>query len=263
VTDPGEELLLMDPSVFLGNAGFAWLEEVPHDQRDRFVVSRTFFDQVAGSAEYTAADEQLWGPLPPGETRRVLQELLAGLTMFSVSDVQRQLPFEAIEVANRLSSMGSQVALEEWLYLYSNSWLAARSRHVLNHFKRAGAKVVEVGSNAFDDATLLALGQRPGTPATLTPALRARAGVNVLLVGGLAAAGVAIPWLVVPGAIAVFLLTPSWRSHRPRRRPKRINKHANADQHYLLVKSRTQLSRVLPSARIRLVRNVHAGPAAG
>ncbi len=142
--DPGEELLLLDPSVLLGNEGFGWLEDVPHDERRRLVVSKIFFDQVTEGAVYTAADEELWGPLPEGSARLQLAELIAGLTMFSERDAAKDLPPEVAAVAVRLQDMGSRVAAEEWLYLASNSWMAARSRNVLQHFKRAGAKVTEV-----------------------------------------------------------------------------------------------------------------------
>ncbi len=36
MSDPTEERLLLDPSVFLGPEGFGWLAAVPHDERRRF-----------------------------------------------------------------------------------------------------------------------------------------------------------------------------------------------------------------------------------
>jgi len=208
MSDPSDELLLLDPSVFLGNEGFRWLEEVPHDERMRFVVSRTFFDQIAERAAYTAADEELWGPLPTGTARRQLEELIAGLTMFSEEDAAHDLPPDAQAVAARLRDMGSQVAVEEWLYLHSNSWLAARSRKIFQHFKRAGAKAVELMGNVVEDLTWLAAGYRPGPPGTLTPQLKRKAGINIVIVGGIATAGVLVPWLLVPGAIVGFIINP-------------------------------------------------------
>jgi hypothetical protein len=209
VSSPGQEPLLLDPSVLLGDEGFAWLAEVPHHERTHFVVPRTFIDQVAGRAEYTAADEELWGPLPDEASRLQLVELIAGLATFSESDTAPYLPPEATEVVNRLRNMGSQVAVEEWLYLQSNSWLVSRSRRVLHHFKRAGAKVIEVAGNAVDDLTWLALGTRPDTPKTLTKELRIKAGFNVIVVGGISAAGVFLaPWLVIPGSVVAFLMLP-------------------------------------------------------
>jgi hypothetical protein len=194
----------------LGDEGFGWLEDVPHDERRRFVVSRMFFDQVADQAVYTAADEELWGPLPEGSARRQLEELIAGLTMFSESDAAQDLPPEVAAVAARLQGMGSQVAAEEWLYLASNSWMAARSRKVLQHFKRAGAKVTEVTGDTAENLTWRAAGHQPGPPGTLTRKITQKAAFNVLFVGGVATAGVFVPWLTVPGAIiALFINSPS------------------------------------------------------
>lgn len=208
MSDPSEELLLLDPSVFLGDEGFGWLEDLPHDERRRFVVSSTFFNQVAGKAEYTAADEELWGPLPGEGARRQLLELIADLTIFSENDVPRDLPPLVGEIAIRLAQMGSQVAVEEWFYLQSNSWLGAGSRKVLDHFKRAGAKVVEVSGNAVEDLTWLAAGQRPGPPGTLTPELIRKAGINVVVVGGMTTAGFLMPVLTIPVGIVALIINP-------------------------------------------------------
>jgi hypothetical protein len=210
VSDPSEELLLLDPSVFLGAGGFGWLEDVPHDERRRFVVPRTFFLQILGLAEYTVADEELWGPLPNAAERRQLAELLAALTRFSDGDAVAPgdlLP-EVVEVADHLRRMGSQVAVEEWLYLHSNSSLGARSRKILQHFKRAGAKVVELAGSGVDGLTWLALGKKANTPTPLTTELRVRAGINVVVVGGMATVAFFLPWLAIPGAIVGFLINP-------------------------------------------------------
>lgn len=206
--NPVGESLLLDPSVLLGDEGFGWLQEVPHDARTRFVVAQTFFDQVAGRVEYTEADEELWGTLPDGPARRQLEALVAGLTTFSESDAVGELPPEVTEVADRLRSMGSQVAVEEWLYLHYNSLLTARSRKILEHFKRGGAKVVEVAGDGIDDLTWLALGKRPGTQVPLTKELRIKAGINVVVIGGVATVTFFLPWFAIPAGIAVFLLNP-------------------------------------------------------
>jgi hypothetical protein len=69
VPDSSDDLLLLDPSALLGDAGFERLADVPHDQRRQFVVAQTFFDQLADRAKYTEVDKQLWGPLSEGLCR--------------------------------------------------------------------------------------------------------------------------------------------------------------------------------------------------
>jgi hypothetical protein len=207
--------LFLDPSALLGEGGFGWLADVPYAERANFVISKTFFDQISGNAEYTAVDRELWGPLPQGASRVSLTELVAALTKFSEQDAGLNLPPEVSEVVGRLRSMGSQVAVEEWLYLQTNSWLAARTQNAVQHFKRGGAKVIEVTGIVVDDLTLLALGQRPGTPITLTKKMRAQAAITVVVAGGVAAAGVVLPWAAVPGVLIALFVAPYLKPDPP------------------------------------------------
>jgi hypothetical protein len=210
VSAPGEpdKFVMLDPSLFLGDEGFEWIADTPFEERANLVVSNTFIDQVAGRSEYTAIDAQLWGPLPDGESRAHLLDLLTGFRLFSEIDVQGDLSPEVALIAERLREMGSQVAVELWLYLQTNSWIAARSRRIMDHFSRAGAKGIELLGNAIDDVTWLALGTRPGGAGPLTAQLRRRAGINVLVAGGVAAMNTLLPWLSVPGAIVLLILAP-------------------------------------------------------
>ena len=70
MSDPGADLLILDPSVFLGDEGFDWLLGVPAADAARFVVPATFYEQLALHAPYTEADEELWGPFPDEEHAR-------------------------------------------------------------------------------------------------------------------------------------------------------------------------------------------------
>jgi hypothetical protein len=207
-----DEPLMLDPSAVLGDRGFAWLAEISPFER-RFVVSNIFVDQVGGSVTYSEADVELWGPLPEGAARTELRELLGTLTVFSGENVSEDLPPEVVEVANRLREFGSLVAVEEWLYLQTNSWLGARTRNIFDHFRRAGSHSLEVAGDALDTATWLALGKFSHAPAALTAKQRERAGINIVIVGGVAALGVLVPWLGVPGAIVGFLLQPVLNAH--------------------------------------------------
>jgi hypothetical protein len=142
--------------------------------------------------------------------------LVAGMTIFSERDVVGDLPPEVAEVAESLRSMGSQVAVEEWLYLATNSWMGARSRKVGQHFKRAGAKVTEVTGDVAENLTWRAANHQPGPPGTLTREIKQRAAINVLLAGGMATAGIFVPWLTVPTAIImVFVNSPSGPKQSP------------------------------------------------
>lgn len=209
MVDPDRELLLLDPSMFLGEGGFGWLADAPYDERARFVISSTFFDQLIGEADYTSQDEQLWGPLPVGPARDRLISLVADLPRFTEADAAGGLAPGVGQIADQLRAMGSQVAVEEWLYLHTNSWLAARTKKIAEHFRRAAAKVIEVAGIVADDLVLLASGVRAGSR-PVTPALRIRAAINVVIVGGLTTASIAFPALAVaiPIAVVQFAISP-------------------------------------------------------
>lgn len=218
-SEPNENdtVVMLDPSLFLGEGGFEWFVDTSIEERANFVISRTFFEQVAGRVEYTDTDSQLWGQLPEESNRSRLEELLTGLTLFSRGDVVGDLPPEVLAIAERLREMGSRVAVEEWLYLNSNSWIAARTRNILDHFNRAGSKSIELLGNALDDATWLGLGQRPDRNSPLSPSLRRRAGANVLIAGGVGTLTFILPWFSIPGAILMLFYAPF---ARPRVNPQ-------------------------------------------
>lgn len=200
------EAILLDPSMFLGPEGFGWLQEIPLDERKRFVAPLTYYRQLAREVEYTKVDEELWGAYPDEDTRGQLAELLWTLTLFGEGDASDDLPPEVSTVTSALREAGSQVALEEWLYLNSHSWLAARTRRIIDHFKRAGSRAVEMAGDALDALTWRVL-QLPGPrPDTLTPELRKAAGIRVLTTAGPAVAGAIAPWLGVLAIVVVLVL---------------------------------------------------------
>lgn len=200
------EAILLDPSMFLGPEGFGWLRAVPLDERKRFVAPMTFYRQLAREVEYTEVDAQLWGSYPDEETRGQLAELVWTLTLFGEGDVTGDLPPEVSAVTDALREAGSQVAVEEWLYLNTHSWLAARTRRVIDHFRRAGSRAVEMAGDALEALAWRVL-QLPGPrPETLTPQLRRAAGIRVLATAGPAVAGAIAPWLGVLAVLIVLVL---------------------------------------------------------
>jgi hypothetical protein len=129
--------------------------------------------------------------------------------MFAEDQAPRNLPSAVTDVADRLRDMGSQVAVEEWLYLQSHSWMAARKEKIVEHFKKARAKVAKISGNVVNDLTWLAAKQRPRPPGKLTRQVVQRAAMNVVVVGGgVASVGAWMPWLAVPGALIALVIDP-------------------------------------------------------
>jgi hypothetical protein len=208
VIGPDTDQILLDPSMFLGDEGFGWLLEVPLAERHRFVVSGTFYDQLALRAPYTPADEELWGPFPQDQERGTLAELVYTLTIFREDDAAPNLPPTVLQVAGQMRELGSQVAVEEWLYLQTNSWLAARTRKILDHFQRAGSRSVELAGQALDAATWRVLQLPQGVPGSLTPELRRAAGIRVVVAAGVAVATALQPWVGVAAVVIALIAVP-------------------------------------------------------
>ena len=195
----GDQLML-DPSTLLGEEGFDWLRD--ESDLSGFVVPRHFVDQLNHQAEYTDSDESLFGSLPEGDDRKLLASYLQKMTLFdSGKDIRlQQLPQDVRDVANHLREFGSVLAEEEWLYLCTHSWLAARADHVFSAFRHAGAASVVVGRHALEKVVTRALKLPEGTPNVLSRKLLTRAGIKFLATGGPAVA----PLLLQPVTAAAL-----------------------------------------------------------
>lgn len=103
--------LLLDPSMLLGEEGFAWLGDVDQEARyDLFAVSEEFVNQVQGGQPYTSADVELWGPLPDGDRRSQLTDLLKFCRVFAERDAD---PYLSPEVrAARVDRTGALTTSE-------------------------------------------------------------------------------------------------------------------------------------------------------
>lgn len=191
------ERLMLDPSMLLGDQGFGWLAS---EDLNQFVISATFVAQLRGEVAYSDHDRELFGELPIEADRGALLNLVGPIGRFGLQDIDTELLPESVRaVAAQLQAAGSQVAAEEWLYLATNSWLAARSRRIFDAFNQAGAAALELGRDVLGDVVHRTLQLPSDAPPVLRPELIARAGLRWLAVGGPAIA----PLLFPPGMAAL------------------------------------------------------------
>lgn len=191
MTPNGSKRLMLDPSFLLSSDGFQWLEGNWAGNWD-IAVPSTFFKWL----EHPARHELLRQFVTPDdqagyeERSERLSYLLNSGNQFSLNDAP--LLDDAVasvlrELMARPEATGELWA-DEWVFLWSNSWLLSKLHHPLDAFRDAGAAVVEYGRSARDRMISLVMPNEQ-LPAAVTPELLGKVAAKWLVVGGTGAAG--------------------------------------------------------------------------
>src|SRR5579864_3234842 len=143
---------MLDPSLLLSEEGLTWLETADFD-RSTIVVSAAFQRLLTTDGERVALPfvprEEL-GPFP--NRRQRLISRLEGVSGFSYDEVDLPSQLADVSVALRASQQPAGLVLaDEWAFLQSQSWMAAKIRTALDAFRDAGAAVIEYGRRARDE----------------------------------------------------------------------------------------------------------------
>ncbi len=102
----------------------------------------------------------------------------------------------------------ARLLLEEWVFLTSESWLAARTHTTFNFFKRAGAVAIELPRDSFDALARRTL-RIPAAPVPrpLKASQRLRAVTKWAAAGGASWVGMLDPLVgALGGTVASFFL---------------------------------------------------------
>jgi hypothetical protein len=102
----------------------------------------------------------------------------------------------------------SRLLVDEWVFLTSSSWIAARTHNTFNFFKQAGAVAIELPKASFDELARRTL-RIPAAPVPrpLKRSERLRAVSKWVAAGGASWAAVLDPLLgAVAGSVAGFFL---------------------------------------------------------
>lgn len=144
---------MVDPSLVFSENGPEWVG-LNREAGVEVVVPRIVTEWLAGEVD---VDPSL---LLAAEDVEMLDLRLAAIrelgpeTLSSFDHYQVDLDPDAREVLEGLLSSGDPAAAvwaDEWAYLQSNSWLAARLRRCLDAFETAGAAVIEFGQDVGID----------------------------------------------------------------------------------------------------------------
>jgi hypothetical protein len=190
------ERLMLDPSFVLSADGVAWLEEDISVRREDLVLPATFmYWLTAGRPDgdellrhFVARDD-----LEAYEDRsKRLIGLLEGVSAFRSDSVMLDgSPANVLSSLVRSTSLPEavvQVRCEEWVYLWSHSWLLSKLHTPLDAFRDAGAAVVEYGRAVRDRMIGVVMPNEP-LPTAVTVELLGKAAAKWLVVGGTGAAG--------------------------------------------------------------------------
>jgi hypothetical protein len=202
----------------------AWLEESER-VRTSAVVSAAFYEALL-----EGPDELLPRLLDPEQrefvayARDVLPSRLETVEKFShrsFADLRRRP--EAVR--RRLLEVGGlegELLADEFVYLFTHSWLVAKTRRILDELKRAGVRVREYARGPGETLVhemVAAVIPQAKIPSELTPELIKRAAIKWVVVGGAAAGltalgpiGAAVP--PIAAALAPFF-PPGVRAFDP------------------------------------------------
>jgi hypothetical protein len=155
-SDGRQSRVILDPSVIFSEEALGWIADP--ELSPLLVVSRAL---VARLQDGTGGEQFLPYANPnPQQIERVRNALAAReIAVFSFNEAAEQgvLPDGAREICERLlegdEPLGDVLA-DEWAFLTTQSLavLRERAKHAIDAFRRAGAQVIEVASDAMRDA---------------------------------------------------------------------------------------------------------------
>lgn len=145
------------------------------------------------------------------DSREPISAFVAEIPTFSHEGV-RLTPWDE-DVRQALleeESPNREILADEWTFLSSHSWMAAKLHYALDKFRDAGAVVVTYGQRLRDEMIQAVVPSR-NIPDALTPVFLAKVGVKWIVVGGPTAGSVFFP----PAAFGSIAAVPIVRAFDP------------------------------------------------
>ena len=203
------DLLMLDPSLFMSRDSFKIVVEGLGNGELKNVRIPSSFASALTKRELTKTVSRFFSDSQKSlSSREIISGLRAGKVELPESYVnssewrktkfETQL-FEAVE-----DTIARQILMEEWDFLTSQSWIAAKTRKAYDAFLKGGAAALEWGGNKFDYLAAKTLKIPPSSiPDGLKPKQRLRAAAKWIAVGGASASVFLIP----PAAFATTAIT--------------------------------------------------------
>lgn len=194
------EALLLDPSLFLSRSSFPIvLEALKNGELKGARIPYGFAialrdGNLSDSVVRFFADSR-----EPFSAKEIMTRILNEGLELPESYQPKSPRFEGTEFDTRLSEFVGdkivrQILMEEWEFLTSQSWIAAKIRRAYNAFLKGGAAAIEWGTNKFDYLAEKTLKIPPEKlPDGLKPKQRFRAAAKWVAVGGSSASALFVP----------------------------------------------------------------------
>jgi hypothetical protein len=199
--------LLLDPSLFLSRSAFPIvLDALKHGELKTARIPNRFSGALRdglfsdGVSRFFADSQE---PLSAKDIMRRIQN--EGVDFPKAYDPS-SFRLKGTEFDMQLSEFVGdetvrQILIEEWEFLTSQSWIAAKSKRAFDAFLKGGAAAVEWGTNKFDYLAARTLKIKPEEiPDGLKPKQRLRAAAKWIVVGGSSASALLAPLAAAAGA---------------------------------------------------------------
>lgn len=197
--------LMLDPSMFLSREAFPVVLEALRNGELKATRIPYAFSAALRDGRFSERVLHVFGDSAEPLTAT---EIMTGMRRANVRIPEHYSPgsfrLEGTEFDVQLSEVAGdaivrQILIEEWEFLTSSSWIAAKTRKTYEAFLKAGAVAVEWGTNKFDYLAARTLKIEPDQiPNGLKPNQRLRATAKWIAVGGSSATAFFIP----PAAVA-------------------------------------------------------------
>jgi hypothetical protein len=208
------DALLLDPSLFLSRSAFPIVLDALKDGElktaripQRFAVALRDGELSNGVSRFFADSQE---PFNAKEIMTRIQSVGIELPRGYAPD---SFKLKGTEFDAQLSEFVGgeiirQILIEEWEFLTSQSWIAAKIKRAYDAFLKGGAAAIEWGTNKFDYLAAKTLKIKPEQfPDGLKPKQRFRAAAKWVAVGGSSASALlAPPAAAASAAVAGYFL---------------------------------------------------------
>jgi len=213
MSPPASDLLLLDASFLLSWEGLGWLQEDPEARR-QVIISQALARSLQGEAEIdldsflAEEDREI-----VGDSRERISAFIQEVPTFSHQEARLIEPWDD-DVRRALVDEGGtngEILADEWSFLVSHSWMAAKLQYPLDKFRDAGAVVVSYGRR-FRDQMIRTVVPSEHVPTALTRGFEAKVTAKWLVVAGPTAVGATI---FPPAAFGSLIAVPFVRAFDP------------------------------------------------
>lgn len=199
--------LLLDPSLFLSRSAFPIVLDAFRNGELKTARIPYRFSGALRDGFFTGSVSRFFADSrEPLSAKDIMESLQSAGVDFPGSYDPSSFRLQGTKFDTQLSEFVGdeivrQILIEEWEFLTSHSWIAAKTKRAFDAFLKGGAAAVEWGTNKFDYLAVRTLKiKRQEIPDGLKPKQRLRAAAKWIAVGGSSASALLVPPAAAVGA---------------------------------------------------------------